>query len=137
MHRALWIGQAALAIVFLATGLMKLVMPMAAIEAQMPAPLPPAFIRFLGAAEFLGALGMILPGLLRIRPWLTPLAAAGLLLIMIGATTYTALYEGIALALMPFVVGVVAAFVAYGRWRLVPLGAGRGVRSLGQSASRV
>ena len=69
----------------------------------------------------LGAIGLILPGLLRIRPGLTPLAAAGLVLIMIGATVITLATMGPATALIPLVVGLLAAFVAYGRWRLAPL----------------
>ncbi len=86
-----------------------------------PIPLPGLLIRFIGVCEVLGALGLILPGLLRIRPGLTPLAAVGLVIIMIGATAFTAAGDGFAMALPPLVVGVLAAFVAYGRWRLAPL----------------
>ena len=68
-------------------------------------------------AEVLGALGLILPGLLHIRPGLTPLAAAGLVLIMIGATVLTLAEGTVASALIPLVVGLLAAFVVYGRWR--------------------
>ena len=87
--------------------------------------LPGAFLRFLGVAEILGALGLILPGLLRIRPGLTPLAAAGLVLIMIGATGISLAIMGPAPALIPLVVGLLAAWVAYGRWRLAPLRSSR------------
>lgn len=121
MNKALWTAQALLALLFLGTGLMKLVLPMAALTVQMPYPLPGAFIRFLGAAELLGALGMILLGLLRIRPVLTPLAAAGLLIIMTGATVYNIAFIGITTALLTIVLGMLAAFVAYGRWRLQPI----------------
>jgi hypothetical protein len=69
----------------------------------------------------LGALGLILPGLFRIQARLTPLAATGLVVIMIGATAITAAGDGVALALMPAVVGSFAASVAYGRWRVAPL----------------
>src|SRR5947208_8185045 len=79
--------------------------------------LPGWFLRFLGVAEVLGALGLILPGLLRIRPGLTPLAAAGLVIIMIGATVITLVGGMVAVALMNLVVALLAAFVAYGRWR--------------------
>ena len=71
-------------------------------------------------AETLGGLGLILPGLLGIRPGLTPLAAAGLVVIMIGATAVTLAGGDLAPALMPLVVGLLAAFVAYGRSRLAP-----------------
>ena len=81
-------------------------------------PLPGLLVRFIGVCEVLGALGLILPGLLRTRPGLTPLAAAGLVIIMIGATGLTFAADGVAPALVPLVVGILAAFVAYGRWRL-------------------
>jgi len=87
--------------------------------------LPGLFLRFIGVAEVLGALGLILPGLLRIRPGLTPLAAAGLVIIMIGATVVTLIGGSIATALIPLVVGLLLALVAYGRWRLAPVEARR------------
>jgi uncharacterized membrane protein YphA (DoxX/SURF4 family) len=121
MNRALWVAQIVLALVFLAAGLTKLFMSSAALEAAMPAQLSVAFLRFLGVCEVLGAIGMILPGLLRIRPWLTPLAAAGFVLIMIGAVYYTIVLDGLAPALFPLIVGVLSIFVAYGRWRVAPL----------------
>jgi DoxX-like family len=65
--------------------------------------------------------GLILPGRLRIRPGLTPLAAAGLVIIMLGATALGVVAGDVAMALIPLVVGLLAAFVAYGRWRLAPL----------------
>ena len=88
MNLALWIVQGLLALIFLFTGGMKLALPLEELTAQLP--LPGWFVRFLGVAEVLGAIGLILPGLLRIRPGLTPLAAAGLVIIMIGATTRSA-----------------------------------------------
>jgi uncharacterized membrane protein YphA (DoxX/SURF4 family) len=118
MTYALWIVQGLLALLFLWAGGMKLVLPVEAMTEQMP--LPGLFLRFIGVAEVLGALGLILPGLLRRRPALTPLAAAGLVLIMIGATVLTLASGAIAMALFPLVVGLLAAFVAYGRWRLTP-----------------
>jgi DoxX-like family len=119
MNRALWIAQGLLALVFLLAGGTKLVLPLDQMSG--PVTLPGWFLRFLGVAEVLGAIGLILPGLLRIRPGLTPLAAAGQVIIMIGATAITAATGGGATALIPAVVGLLAAFVAYGRWRLVPL----------------
>jgi DoxX-like family len=87
-------------------------------------PLPGLFVRFLGVAEVLGAIGLVLPGLLSIRPGLTPLAASGLVIIMIGATVLALAGVvpggGVAAALIPLVVGLLSAFVAYGRWRLAP-----------------
>ena len=122
MTYALWIVQALLALVFLLSGGMKLVLPLDVLTEQMPG-LPGLFIRFIGAAETLGAIGLILPSLLRIRPGLTPLAAAGLTIIMTGATLLTpALTDGqIVLAALPLALGSLAAFVAYGRWRRAPI----------------
>ena len=118
MTYALWVIQGLLALLFLFAGGMKLVLPIEEMTKQMPMPGP--FLRFIGVAEILGALGLILPGLLRIRPGLTPLAAAGLVIIMIGATALNLAIGPGAPALIPLVVGFLAAFVAYGRWRLAP-----------------
>jgi hypothetical protein len=115
---ALWIVQGLLALVFLVAGGSKLVLSIE--EMTKDVPLPGLFLRLLGVAEILGALGLILPGLLRIRPGLTPLAAASLVVVMIGATVITLATTGAALALIPLLVGLLAAFVAYGRWRLAP-----------------
>lgn len=115
----LWIFQGLLALVFLFAGGMKLVMPLEVLAQQ--SPLPAWFMRFIGTAEVLGALGLILPGLLRIQPVLTPVAAGGLVIIMIGATVVTAAGGPVALTLIPLVVGLLSTIVAYGRWRLAPL----------------
>jgi hypothetical protein len=121
MTYALWIVQGLLALLFLFAGGMKLILPLEALTTEQM-PLPGLFVRFIGVAEVLGALGLILPGLLRIRPGLTPLAAAGLVIIMIGATVLTLASGDVALALIPFVVGLLAAFIAYGRLRLAASG---------------
>jgi len=120
MSYALWIVQGLLALIFLFAGGVKLVMPIEEMTKQMPLPLPGLFLRFIAVAEVLGALGLILPGLLRIRPGLTPLAAAGLVIIMVGATVLTLAGGDVGPALFPLVVGLLAAFVAYGRWRRTP-----------------
>ncbi len=111
----LWTVQGLLALVFLFAGGMKLILPIEAMTKQMP--LPGLFLRFIGVAEVLGAIGLILPGLLRIRRGLTPLAAAGLVVIMTGATVLTLASGGGATSLIPLVVGLLAAFVSYGRSR--------------------
>jgi len=127
MTYALWIVQGLLALIFLFAGGVKLVLPLEVLTKQMP--LPGLFVRFIGVAEVLGAIGLLLPGLLRIRPGLTPLAAAGLVIIMIGATTLTLVGGDLAPALIPLVVGLLSAFVAYGRWRLAPYGGPTGSRN--------
>jgi len=116
MNYALWIVQAMLALLFLWAGGVKLVLTVEEMTVLMS--LPGWFLRFLGVAEILGGLGLILPGLLRIRPGLTPLAAAGLVIIMIGATWITLQSMGLVASLFPAVVGLLLVFVAYGRWRL-------------------
>ena len=118
MNVALWIVQGLLAALFLLAGGAKLVM--SADQMAGPVALPVWFLRFIGVAEVLGALGLVLPGLLRVRPVLTPLAAAGLVIIMIGATVVMWAGGMVAVALMNLVVALLAAFVAYGRSRLAP-----------------
>ena len=110
----LWIIQAVLAMLFLFAGGMKLVMPIAALTQQTP--LPGAFIRLIGVLEVLGALGLVLPGVLKLNAALTPLAAAGLVIIMSGAVgaTLTTSHEASA-AIMPVIVGLLLAVVTYGR----------------------
>jgi uncharacterized membrane protein YphA (DoxX/SURF4 family) len=113
---ALWTVQGLLALLFLFAGGMKLAVPPEMLAAMTPLPVP--FMRFIGLVEVLGGLGLVLPALTRIRPGLTPLAAGGLALEMIGATATTIAIGGGAAALMPFVVGLLAASVAHGRWRV-------------------
>src|SRR5712691_2346640 len=116
----LWSIQGLLALVFGFAGSMKLVMPIDMLVAQMPVPLPGAFVQFIGGCEVLGALGLLLPGLVRIQPRLTPLAAACLVIIMTGATVITLIGGLGAAALVPLVLGLLAACVAYGRWQVAP-----------------
>lgn len=120
MNRLLWVVQALLALLFLFAGGEKQVMSAAELTGQTP--LPGVFLRFIGVMEILGGLGLLLPGMLRIRTELTSLAAAGLVIIMIGAVVVTIQTMGFAMAALPFVTGALALFVAYGRWRLAPLG---------------
>ena len=121
MNRTLWIVQIILAAIFLFAGGAKFVVPAEEMTKGMPVWLSISFLHFIGTCEVLGAIGLILPGLLHIRPGLTPLAAAGLTIIVIGATVLTVQAGMPATALFPLVTAVLAAFVAYGRWRLAPL----------------
>ena len=122
MNIVLWIIQILLTLLFLFAGGTKLFMSEAALQ-QMAPPnsivLPILLLRFIGLCEILGALGLILPGITRIRRGLTPLAACGLLIIMIGAVVITVMGLGAAAAITPLVAGVLCAVVAYGRrdWR--------------------
>jgi uncharacterized membrane protein YphA (DoxX/SURF4 family) len=127
-HIGLWIAQCLLALLFLFAGIMKLTMPAQALALQTG--LPGWFMRFISAAEIAGALGLVLPGLLRVRRGLTPLAAGGLIVIMVGATVLSLVRIGPSAAVMPFAVGIVLLLVVHGRrdwtWetssRSVPVG---------------
>jgi uncharacterized membrane protein YphA (DoxX/SURF4 family) len=113
----LWTVQILLAALFVFAGVMKFVMPLEEMTKQ--SSLPGSFFRFIGVAELLGAIGLIVPALWRIWPWLTPIAACGLVVIMAGATVLSLPMGWI--ALFPLLVGGLAAFVAYGRWQLRPV----------------
>src|SRR5689334_14232464 len=115
LNYTLWTVQVLLAALFLFAGIMKLVLPIEAMTQQIALPGP--FLRFIGVAETLGGLGLILPGLAGIRRGLTPLAAAGLVVIMAGATVVTLVSGGGATSLIPLVVGLLAGLVCYGRLR--------------------
>src|SRR5262245_59652536 len=101
LHYTLWAVQVLLALLFLFAGGMKLILPIAEMTKEIS--LPGWFLRFIGVAEVLGGIGLVLPCLLRIRPSLTPLAAAGLAIIMVGGTDLTASTGGGATAMIPLV----------------------------------
>ena len=105
--------QGLLAAHVLFAGGMKLITPVAVLAVMFP--FPGGFVRFIGICEVLGAFGLILPWALGIRRELTPLAAAGLAIIMVGATVSTLAIGGGALALVDVVIGVLAASIVYGR----------------------
>ncbi len=122
MNIVLWIIQILLALLFLFAGVTKLLPIM-----TMPPPppnmwMPPMwFLKFIGLCELLGGLGLVLPGLFRRQQYLTVLAAIGLTIIMIGAVAVTIMTMGVAAAVTPLIVGILCAFVAYGRSKLSPL----------------
>jgi hypothetical protein len=109
----LWIIQVLVALVFLATGGMKLVFSSAALAAQSPVPI--AILRILGVCEVLGALGLVLPGLFKFHRGLTPIAAAGLFTVASGATGATLAMGQSTMAILPAVLGVLTALIAAGR----------------------
>ena len=115
----LWVVQGLLAVLFLLAGVPKLIMSPEQMAAPGPIQLPVLFIRFIGVCEILGAIGMILPGLTGITPGLTPLGAAGLVVIMIGATV-TNIVDGPApFAILTAILGLMAVYVVYARWLAV------------------
>jgi uncharacterized membrane protein len=118
MNIVLWILQVLLALMFLFAGGTKFYYTAAQMAAMSPPNslvLPDLFIKFIGVCEILGALGLILPGLLKIRRQLTPLAALGLLIIMLGAVVVSILGPGVATAIPALVIAVLLAVVFYGR----------------------
>lgn len=125
-NKILWTVQIVLAALFLLGGITKLVMDSAALTAD--SGLPAAFLRFIGVCETLGALGLILPWALNIRRELTPIAAACLVIIMIGAVITTALTVSVVAALFPLVTGVLLTTVGYARWQQLHAVQASGVR---------
>ena len=119
VNRLLWTAQTLIALLFLFAGSTKFIMSAQQLQQGPGSVFPIPFIHFIGICECLGALGLILPGLLRIRPVLTPLAAAGLTIIMIGATIVS-IPMGAGSA-FPAVVGVITAWISYARTRVSPL----------------
>jgi uncharacterized membrane protein YphA (DoxX/SURF4 family) len=117
MNIVLWILQILLALVFLLSGGLKFVF--SAEDMRKAAPdaiqLPMLFIHFIGVCEILGGLGLVLPGLTKIKRFLTPMAAGGLLIIMIGAVVVSVMGPGAKAGIVPGVVGLLCAVVAYGR----------------------
>jgi uncharacterized membrane protein YdjX (TVP38/TMEM64 family) len=87
----------------------------------MNAAIHPAFRLFIGVAEVLAAIGLTLPGLTRILPWLVPVAAAGLMIVMIGAVTLHLSRGEVSSAISTAILFSVLTFVAYMRWRVRPI----------------
>ena len=122
LHIGLWIAQVVLAIVFIFAGVGKLMVPVAELAQDSgPLILPVALIRLIGATEVIAAIGLILPSATRTRPMLTPMAAAGLVFVMVLAAGFH-LFRG-EIQVVPFnvVLGGLAALVAWGRYRRVPV----------------
>jgi putative oxidoreductase len=124
MNTVLWVAQLLLAAMFGFAGVLKSTQPIDVLVQNglaWAAQLPVVMVRFIGVSELLGALGLILPAATRIRPQLTPLAALGLLTIMILAMAFH-LSRGEAEALpVTLVLGGLAAFVAWGRTKKAPI----------------
>jgi uncharacterized membrane protein YphA (DoxX/SURF4 family) len=120
MNTFLWVLQVLLAVAFLAHGWMFL-FPPENLVAVMNAAIHPAFRLFIGVAEVLAAIGLTLPGLTRILPWLVPVAAAGLMIVMIGAVTLHLSRGEVSSAISTAILFSVLTFVAYMRWRVRPI----------------
>lgn len=124
MNVILWVLQGLLAAAFLAHGLMYL-FPPPAIAEQINAILPRPLSAFIGIAEVTAAVGLTLPGILRVKPWLVPLAALGLVPLMAGAVVLHASRGETSGVVTTSVLLVLAAGVAYWRGRVLPIAARR------------
>ena len=120
MNRLLWVLQVLLALAFLAHGLFVLFPPESMIE-QMNASMSPAFRMFLGVAEVVAAVGLTLPGMTGIQPWWTQWAALGIMIVMISATIFHVMRNEISSAVTTLVLLVMATYVAYMRWKVLPI----------------
>jgi uncharacterized membrane protein YphA (DoxX/SURF4 family) len=120
MSIMLWVLQVLLAVAFLAHGLLFLVPPAEMVE-QMNSAIQPGFRIFIGVAEVLAAFGLIVPGVTRILPWLVPCAAAGLMIVTISATIFHTARGEVTSAITTAILFVVVTFVAYMRWKVMPI----------------
>jgi hypothetical protein len=120
MNILLWVLQVLLALAFFAHGGL-LLFPPAAVAEQMNASLSRWFQLFLGVAEILAAVGLTLPALTRIQPWLVSWAAAGIMIVMICATAFHVARGEISSAITTAVLLAMATCVAYMRWRVAPI----------------
>lgn len=122
---ALSIVQALLGVMFLLVGVMKTFQPVEVLGASLPWVLeyPSALVRFIGISELAAGVGLMLPGLLRIKTFLVPLAAAGLVVVMILAAAFHAMRGELGAIPMNLVLAGLAGFVAWGRFRKAPIAA--------------
>jgi len=120
MNKILWTLQGLLAAVFLAHGLL-LLFPPPDILTLMNETMSSGFRVFLGVAEVLAAIGLTLPGITRVLPWLIPCAAGGLMIVMIAATVFHMRRSEASSAMTTAILFVLATFVAYMRWKVHPI----------------
>lgn len=123
MNIALWVVQGLVALAFLSAGFMKAFMPLETVKKNMAFAnvVPAALVRFIGSAELLGAIGLIVPAVTGIQSWLTVAAAGGLVLVMLLAAIYHASRREYSHIGANVVLLLLAAFVLVGRWVLAPL----------------
>src|SRR5690606_35361866 len=120
---ALSVAQALLGVMFFMVGVMKTAQPIEVLGASLPWVLeyPAALTRFIGISELAAGVGLVLPGLLRIKPVLVPLAAAGLVAVMILAAGFHAMRGEFGAIPMNLVLAGLSAFVAWGRFKKAPI----------------
>lgn len=123
MNIVLWVVQILLALAFLMAGSMKASQPIEKLRKNMAwtAHTSPGTVRLVGTLELLGALGLILPAITHILPWLTPIAAIGLALTMIGAAILHIRLKEFSVLGVPLILFLLALFIVYGRFMVSPL----------------
>jgi uncharacterized membrane protein len=123
LHIALWVAQVLLAVAFGMAGVMKTFMPLEELAQKLPwvAESGAGLVRFIGISELAGALGLLLPAATRIKPILTALAGLGLLVVMVLAAGFHVMRGEVQALPVNFVLGGLAAFVAWGRWKKHPI----------------
>jgi putative oxidoreductase len=123
MNIALWVAQVLLALAFLAAGVPKAIQPIPTLAKRITwaQDVPESFVRFIGVAEILGALGLILPALTGALPWLTVAAAIGLAIVMVAAIIFHILRGETNRIAFNIVFLLLLLFVTYGRLALAPL----------------
>ncbi|HVC33795.1 MAG TPA: DoxX family protein [Chloroflexota bacterium] len=123
MNVALWIVQGLLALAYLFAGAMKATQPLESLGKSMNwvHAVPLGFVRFIGVAELLGALGLVLPLATGILPWLTVAAAVGLIVVQVGAAIFHVSRQETSKVPINLVLLILAVFVAYGRTGIAPL----------------
>lgn len=123
LNISLWTAQAILAIIFLLSGVMKLTQPIEQLAGSLPwvTDVPGGVVRFIGFSELLGALGLLLPSLLRIKPVLTAWAAIGIILVMLFALIFHLTRGEVSAIASNLIFAIIAAFVAWGRLKKLPI----------------
>lgn len=123
MSIVLWVVQILLALAFVMAGFMKATQPVEKLQARMnwTKHVSPGLVRLVGILEILGALGLILPVATKILPWLTPVAALGLVLTMIGAIITHVRLKETSQVVTPFVLLLLSLFIVIGYFAIVPV----------------
>jgi len=123
LNIGLWVVQVVLALMFGMAGVMKSTAPITELAEKMvwPGAIPEGLVRFIGVSELAGAIGLLLPSLTRIKPVLTPLAAAGLVVVMVLAALFHIPRGELGALPINIGLGAAAAFIAWGRWKAAPI----------------
>lgn len=123
MNIALWIIQSLVALLFFGAGISKLFRPIEQLATQYPwmKSAPPAFVRFIGVCELAAAVGLILPSLTRILPWMTVAAGVGIAALMACAVVFHLRRREVPPAVITTAILLIALFITVGRWTLAPL----------------